>query len=422
MPRQPPLRVASYNAASGLFNTWLPFRGLKFGSGLNGQGGTFNGTLDLKDSKVRAKDPINATIPGKTLLVVDYQGQILEGYWVTPRHRQKSDQTLTISGAPQAFAYFTKRGQVADYSAPPNSSLQPGGMTYWTAQPFDAGLVLAQVFSDVLSYRWSYNVGAVQDEYVGAICNAIQILYNGQVPSGSNPQIPSSNYVGPTFPLSSVQPIGSIAQQLTGYGYLTGIDFNFKLSYAYGNPGDPLVGTLNISYPRAGRTAAQSKIVLNGKLSREATLDEDAMQQGTTIIETGIQGALLIYDNIYPLAQGWPIIDQIMSHSGGIGPNLVALLLSAAKSDSFLYSFPPVAPVVRQPFAGTGASDLTKITPGDDCYWREDPQPILPNGFTAPGAEFRIVQWDVTRPERGDIYVDYTLNLPPAATATAPVL
>jgi hypothetical protein len=436
MASQPPLKIASYLASNGTFQTYLPFDGKRLGSAINGVGGAFTGGLNLADRRVRQTDPIDATIPGRTIYVAEFDGVPIEAYWAAPRSRRYKGQRLLVNGAPQSWAYYGQRDQVADYSSPPNSSLA-SPMALWNQQPFDAGMVLAQVFSDVQGYRWAYQQGAIAHG-LGTIGQFSEITYNGTLVVGNSPitQVPSSNWVAPTFPLSSLQTIASIFQQITGFGYLTGVDFVFKPHYVNG-PMSDLWFELALSYPRAGRTAAQSGIVLNGKLARDIAIDEDSGQQGTMIAEMGVQGAVLFYDNVYPIEQGWPIIDRNMSHSGVIGPNYLALLTPAAQSDSFLYSFPPVAPVFTMPIGGVdssgrtfgppGAPQLVKggalnITPGDDCYAKVDPCPILPNGMYAPGSEYRIVQWDVDWPDEGDATVDYTLNLPPAAVATGPII
>lgn len=414
----PPVRLLSYDAVSGDLNTPLPFRGLTCGSGLNGQGGALTCAIDVSDPGVKETNPWAATTPGKTVLVVELDGQVLEAYDLTPRDRKRSTPTvITIDGAPQLWNYFANaRAQVTDYSTPPNSPLA-SPMKYWTAQSWDATLIATQVFMDVIANRLA--TGGVIG-WNTSILGTPQVLINGLPPSAAEPVIPSSNWVAPTFPFSSVQMLGAIFQQLSGYGYLDGFDFNFNVNYS-GKPGSPLVGVLNLWYPRAGRTFAQSGLSFNMNLSREADFAEDASQQGTTIIETGVQGGIWIEDNVYPIDQGWPIRDKIVSHSGAIGPNLVALLGAAAQSDSYLASFPPVAPVITMDLADLDPSLLT-IGLGDDAILNDLPSDQFPAGFNARTGEWRIVSWKLNYPDEGDATVDFTLNVPPAATAVGPAL
>jgi hypothetical protein len=415
----PPIRIWSYDTVSGDCNTVLPFRGKSFGSGTNGTGGIVSGTLDLGDSKVVAHDPIDATIPGKTLLVAEINGKAAETYWVTTRSRKIEDQTLSIQGAPQSWQYFGHRLQATDYSTPPDSPLAPGGMTYWTNQSWDAALIGAQLFKDVINNRWATG-GTIP--WSTSIMGVPAVLINGMAPQASSPVVPSSNYVAPTFPLSSAQYLDPMIQQLVGYGYLTGFDFNFDVQFTDG-PGSPLLAVLNIWYPRSGSSAAETEIVLNTKYMRAGDdFTEDSTQQGTTVVETGVQGAMYFYDNIAPVTQGWPIIDKVASHSGVTGPNILPLLESSATSDSYVSSFPVIAPVIPMPLFGPGSVNPTTITKGDDCYLRADPCPVFPQGWEAPGVEWRIANWNVTAPDDGDATVAWTLNLPPAAVATGPAL
>lgn len=410
----PPVRIGSYNALTGDFNCWLPYSGdLQAGSGANGQGGIVNLSLDLTDAKVRAVDPWDATIPGFCVLGIDVGGVLIETYDLLPRQRSRKDQTINIQGAPQLFNYWNQQAQATDYSTPPTSPLAPSGMLYWTEQTWDVALIAAQIFIDSLAWDWATG-GPVSID--NTILGQPGCLVNGLVPNAISPVVPAASWVAPTFPLSSMQYVAAIFQQLAGYGYGTGIDFNFITSYS-GNPGSSLIGNMEIWYPRSGVSASQSEILFNLRQSRDADFSEDAGQQGTTIIETGVQGAIWIVQNVFPLEQGWPSRDKICSHSGAQGPNIAGLLQATAQSDSYQSSFPVCAPVVTMP--------LSYLTPqasllGTDCYVFDGPTPGFPNGMD--NNEWRIVAWNLKYPAQGDPTVDWTLNLPPAMTATAPAV
>lgn len=411
----PPIVVRSYDAATGNYICDLPVQGLQFGSGLNGSGGTISGRVNVTDPKVKRLNPWAATVPGRTILVADMGGQILEAYFHTNRGRSRSRQGIMINASPMTWQYARQKAQSTDYSTPPNSPLA-SPMTYWTQQVFDASLVGAQVFLDAMNYRWA--TGGIIP-WAGSILGGLTtVLINGEPPNPSNPVIPQANWVAPTFPLASIQSVDAIFQQLTSFGYGDGIDFNLNVYYTDG-PCSPIYGVLNIWYPRAGRLAVESGITMNLAASREADFPEDATQQGTAIIETGVQSALYVQDNTYPLDQGWPPLDKIVSHSGVIGPDLIALLQTTALSDSYLSSFPPCAPTVQMPLYGLDPA-ITEIQMGDDCLLWDDPTDNFPQGFQ--GEEWRIVGWNIDRPDEGDPTINFTLNTPPAATAVGPTL
>ncbi|MCU1494879.1 MAG: hypothetical protein JWO62_2643 [Acidimicrobiaceae bacterium] len=409
-----------YDFVTGTYQSTLPLPGLKFGDLLNGAG-PFSTTdpIPLSDQEIRNLDPWDATTPGKRLLVVDINGAIAGTYIVEKRNRKMTKQGLTISGS-GLYNWFTRRMQATDYSNPPWSGIVPGGggMTYWTAQghtPYqgaDPTLIAAQLISDALA-NYSYDSVTTGLNVLGGL----GILINGLPPNASAP-VSSGVLITPTYPYSQIQSLDTILQQLVAMGWMTGFDIIFSVRYSAG-PRSPLVGTIDITYPRQGRTAAANGLAIDMNQARDYSIDEDATKQGSTQYEQGIPGTLEIVDNTYPRAQGWPQTEQVQNRTISIATGgSTGFLASIGQSDSYLYSFPYVSGTVTMPLWGTDPQFGSFIT-GDDAILKYAGDYNFPAGFDD---EFRIVGWTATVPDNGEATIDYQINLPPAAMATAPAV
>ena len=399
----------------------IPMRGVSFSSVLNGTG-QLSGTVDLTDPRVQTTNPLGLTIPNRTLIAVDYLGALVWGGVVLPRKR-----AMTTDAGSQSFrlgvtcselwSYFASRVQATDYSAPPTSGF--GAMSLWTATPWDANLIACQVIQDALGVSH------------GNLLGGMGLLLNGSAPSGSAPVAPSGDWVAINYPLTTCQTIETIVSQLAQLGLGVGFDFGVDLAYSQG-PGSPPVATINISYPRRGRTFAQNNLIADATTARAYEFPEDGSQTANQVYEIGGSSAISVNQNITPLDQGYPLWERVFSRAQAQSANIIALLVQIGRSDLALYSYAPTVPTLT-----LGVNDpnvpLGSFTAGDDVLV-EIPQysdhtdasgnrlpfdPGFPGGLRQ---EWRIVQWTCNVADSGDSTVQFTFNQPPATSALAPAL
>lgn len=418
-----------HDFVTGNYLATLPMNGVKFGAGLN-TSGAFSGSVPLviSDPEIAALDPWDVTVPGKCVVVVDVGGSPIEAYLIFTRNRKMDPQGISITGK-SIYAWLTKRLQATDYSNPPYSGISPTSpMTYWTAGGLssyagaDPTLIAAQLLYDAMA-NYFYNTVTTGMNVLGGV----EILINGKTPNASTPVTPQADWVAPTFPYSSLQTLDTIAQQLVGLGWQTGFDITFRVEYSNG-PRSPLVATIDIAYPRAGRTVAANGVVVDMNQARNYSVDEDFGPTGTVQYEQGGQNQMFVADNTEPRIEGWPLTEVVQSRSTMVGPNILPTLQSAGEQDEFLYSYPVTTITATMPLWGTDPS-LGDVTMGDDCRLLYAPLAVrLAQGkgdYNFPAGldmEMRIVAWNATVADEGDSTVDYTLNAPPAMTASGPVL
>lgn len=421
-PKQ--ISTHSYDFVTGLYAGTIPINGLKFADAMN-TSAPFSGAVPIvaSDPEIIALNPWALTVPGKSVIVVDIGGSIVGCYLVTKRNRKMTEQGIAISGKSIPW-WFTKRVQATDYSNPPNSGLSPSSpMTYWTnpgGNGTDPTLIATQLLSDMLSNFW-YGKTALGMNVLGGL----GILINGLTPNAAAPV--STNLVTPTYPYDSLQTLDALMQQLTALGWQTGFDYYITIKYANG-PRSALVATINIAYPRSGRSAAQNGVVIDLIRAREYSVDEDFEATGCTQYEQGVPGQLFVVDNTFPRELGWPLTEQVQSRSTLTGPQATQELQAIGQEDAYLSSFPVTSITATMPLWGTDPLFGSFIT-GDDCMLTYSPVTAgaargngdynFPAGLSQP---MRIVGWAATVPDQGDATVDITLNAPPGATALAPVV
>lgn len=462
-----PVRFHSYNI-NGDYLATIPMVNPSFGSQLNGQG-AFSGTVMMSDPQVQALNPIAYTRPGACILVADLNGNPLEAYFVTSRvrHNGPDGPQLQLTGA-SLWWWLTKRVQATDYSNPPHRPYGWGGSTglvgpvmpYWTQVAAEgADLIAVQIITDALQYSlfgtdastFETNFGLPVGTMLGAynILGGIPIWANGAPPHpgftptvytpGMQSIIPQRFWVQPTFPYSSLATLDSVLQSLTTLGFDVGIDVTFPVYYTGASIGSPnpfgpraLNAAINITYPQAGQLGASSTLMIDLTRARQYDLTEDATSQGIIMYETGVTGTLAAYENVGPLTgvPPWPLLEQVNSFSGmlgpdqltgggsGAGPTVTSMLEQLAASESYAGSYPVFSGTVRVPLLGAdppfggavaggfgiGDTAIMYLPPGVDF--------VFPNGINQL---MRIVAWQANLPSEGDQTVDITLNVPPNA-------
>ena len=355
---------------SNLLSAGLPFTNKKWGQKLNAPG-PFSGELLLSDSKLAKMAPVQSTHPGRTILVVDLDGSIVWGGIIWTRGYQQSTRKLTI-GAIEFESYLAQRIQAADYET---GSTSPGNEAWWnptTGAAADACRIAAQVIQDAID----------------TVGSALSLMSINLLEATGNP-----NPIVASYPISSPQAIDSIIANLVGGGYGTGFDYGFDVSWGAG-PGSYPVVACNISYPRRGRIAGSTGLVV-----AEPFLDyqwpENATPSGNTAYGTASGLSLTVAaSDPAPIAAGYPLLEQLTSYSS---VNTQSALQAAVNGDLAQLEWPVVTPKIKVPVIGPTLA-IGDFIMGDDGRVIKDPDERFANGFDT---YMRIVQNDVDWPDQG---------------------
>ena len=429
VPRGPyqtqPLTYLLYDLRTGKYLGRLPLAGVTFGSQLLIPG-TASGALDIASPAVQALGPLQITAPARTVLAIDYLGALIWGGIIWPRS-YKFDSTsrqLQIT-ATELWSYLQQRDQATDYSSPPYSGLTglASKMAIWDATLTDAISVY-----DPLLIAWQIISDALQQVLYGNILGGLGIAANGYtsaaayLASGTN--TPPANYLSVNYPLSSIQQAHMIVNQLASNGIGTGFDYAIDIAYSAG-PGSPPVGTVNLSYPRRGRTYAANNLVLNSGQAISYEPPEDGTQAANTIYEQGASGSLVASQNINALEAGYPVLEANKSRSNITSANILNVLTALGISDLAQYTFPLVTPSVTMDLFNSSVP-LGQFIVGDDVRWIIPAtdgagsvfDPRFPSGLDT--AAFRIVGYQATVADAGQSKIVFSLAPAPILVSTAP--
>lgn len=408
----------------------LNLTGVRFGAVLNGAG-SFEASFKPTDPKLANSetDWIAATDPGKSVIVVDFNG-IAFPYLIQSRAGgwdDSGDYNVSLSGT-GLFGLFAGQMQATDYSAPPYSGISGNSSTmpYWNAAnlsssgtPYgwDPMLIGAQLIIDCFSVPYAAPFGGEWDIYL----NGYSIQTDGAaayLASGLN--TPKSAYVSESFPFSSLQSLDSLLRQLTQLGYGVGFDIWAGGTYL-GGSGSSLFMGIELSYPRWGRTYAQDSLSIDLSRARSYTMPEDASSMGNTIYETGGNQDIVASQNAYPLQAGYPNWAKAINRAQLNSGNVTQLLTAMGLNDLVIYSWPPVAPTVTvdvaDPIVGLGS-----CKEGDDILLTlpakaQDGQPYDPRFPAGLEVEFQVTGWEAQVADEGESTLTYTFGSPPGTAA-----
>lgn len=420
-----PLRYVLYDLVTATFLGFIPLNQVQFGLTLNGVG-SFSGQIDIDSPAVQLLGPLGLTQPARTALFVDFDGALVWGGVIWPRNYQFDKQTriLTVN-ASDLWSWVAQRVQATDYSEPPHSGLTGPvtDMAIWGAadasshSEWDPVLMTWQMITDCLGITYGNILGGL-----GVLANSYGLqagVPTDYLASGTN--TPSANYINFTSPYTSKQTLGTMIPQLAGMGLEVGFDFGVDVGYA-GGPGSFPSATINLSFPRRGRTYANNNLVLNAASAISYTVPEDGTQAANTIYETGANGSLVIAQNVDALNAGWPMLEKVISRSNLESANEIALLEQMGTSDIYLYTFQVFTPSVTVDLFG-GSLPLGSFITGDDVRWTipatdgisDNPfDPRFPEGIDQ---EWRIQSWVANVPDDGQATLQIVLNQPPLNTA-----
>lgn len=415
-----PFSYYAFDFLTGVFLGQVPLRGVTFGKQLNSPG-TLKGTLDLSDPRVQATFPLALTIPNRSFIIADYLGVPMWGGVVLPREPKTESSgsgttgTLDITCS-ETWAYFQRRVQATDYSSPPFSGISgESPMGLWTATPFDASLIACQVIEDVLGYADGVTIPH------GNPLGGMTVRLNGAAPSV--PVASEEHWVAVSYPYPSMQMADSIVSLLAQLGLGVGFDYAVDLAYSAGSPSPP-AATINLSYPRRGRTVEQSSLLIDVTTARSYSFPEQGGETANRVYELGGSGAISVSENTFAQEQGYAIWERIMSRASIQSQNIMSILQQTGLSDLALYSYPPVTPSVT-----LGINDpnlpLGSFIEGDDIEVLipvlNDQGTIFDSRFPAGlDQEFRITGYDITVADDGDATMKLALAAPPFTQAIAP--
>lgn len=365
----------------------LPLTSVTFSLTLNNSG-PFQGTFNVEDPRVAQQDWIDATAPYLASVWVLVDGVPVYGGIVTTRRYSSSSQTITIGASDQWF-YLGQRIQAFDYSST------------WV-NPADPMQIAAQVMTDALATANSI---------------AINVAVQGSTPS--------NYWVSMSYPISQFQAVSDIVTQLQQMSYLVGFDFACDPQII----GGFLVPQVTLSYPRRGRIAGSTGLVIMVGADVDFEYDEDGTQMANQIYETasGSGGVASVASWAPAITQGgYPITEKVTSHTSmNSTPWNQSVLDATVAGDLQVSAYPPVAPVVTIPLFGD--PQLGDYIVGDDV------RVIVPQ-FSGPGVVtnprfphgmdfyFRIIQIDVTIGNEGLSTAALTLNMPPSSIPIQPPL
>lgn len=278
-----PFSYYAFDFLTGVFLGQVPLRGVTFSKQLNSPG-TLKGVLDLSDPRVQATFPLALTIPNKSFIVADYNGVPVWGGIVLPREPKTESSSSSTTGTLEiscsaTWAYFQHRVQATDYSSPPYSGISAESpMNLWVATPYDASVIACQIIEDVLGYADGVTIPH------GNPLGGMLVRLNGAVPSG--PVASSEDWVAVSYPFPSMQLVDTIVSQLAQLGLGVGFDYAVDIAYSDGSPSPP-VGTINISYPRRGRTVAQNSLLIDVTTARGYQFPEQGSETANRVYELG---------------------------------------------------------------------------------------------------------------------------------------
>ena len=423
-----PFTYKTYDLVTAKYLGQLPLTGFQFASNLlPGSPGTASGVIDIASPAIQALGPLAITAPARTMLVVDYLGVIVWAGIIWPRAYafENTTRKLTVT-ASELWSIFQRREQATDYSAPPYSGLTGNSvkMAIWDATltdaigVYDPVLIIWQLLSDAL-HLVSY----------GNILGGLGVAANGYTTPAtylaSGTALPQGDYLAINYPWTSLQALDSVATQLGQNGLGVGFDYQVDCAYAP-QPGNPPVATVNLSYPRRGRSYSQNNLVLNCQSAISYSPPEDGSQAANTFYEQGSSGSLVVSQNILPLQQGYPLLEQVASRANITSANILNVLTVLGIADLYVSSFPVCTPSITMDLFTT-TLPLGEFVVGDDVRWiipatdgtGEVFDPRFPGGLDA---EWRVTGYSVTVADEGQSTITYNLALPPATLATGPAI
>jgi hypothetical protein len=364
----------------------LPLTGVSWSKRLNGIG-ALSATLDITDPRMKKIDAITATRPTRTFLVVDIDGAIAWCGIIWTRNYSKNSGQLTL-GCQETWSYMSSVLQAKDYMLPPTSG---PGFAYWSANPASPDNVAAAIIADFLA--------------TPGIAYPLTISVNESYPA-------PTSVVG-SYPLQQAQTISSIVSALCGSEFGIGFDYALDVTWATVQGSYP-VFTYTSSFPRRGRIAGTTGLVIDTTYALDYSWPEDGSKQYNDILVTGAATTTPGQaTDANATHNGYPLL-QLMNSQSAISSN--ALLQTAANDDLHQYDWPIVTPSATIPLWNDTTPPGSYII-GDDFRFLVPPGSRFPNGVDT---YMRCIAEDVTVVESGLSKLTLTFNTPPSSGLPTP--
>lgn len=298
----------------------LPITGVSFTQQLN-TAGTFTGRLLLSGVNAAGLNVANGTIPGRTAIYVDRNGELVWGGVIWNREYNSADQTLTFQ-AREFLSYFERRRITTTAAYTNVDQLQLAQTLVSNAQSVTGG-----------------NIGLLYNQDAGST-NTSGVLVSRTYYAYEYKQV-----------LAAIQ---DLSKQTTG--------FDFEISVYYDGDGNP-AKSFNTYYPKSGITYSSTSTTapvfqLPGNIV-EYQYPEDGSIAANTVYALGAgsnEGKLIqTATDASKLAAGWPLLEDQANYSDITDSTLLAGLASGQITAT---SYPPttlrvVAPPSQEPQFGT---------------------------------------------------------------------
>lgn len=369
---------------------------VKWGQRLNSAAG-FSGVINLADHSSQAADIKDATSPGKSLLVVDVNGSIEFCGLFLPHTWTRSTRQMSVQ-ASDAMSYLGQRVQAADYG------------TTWQNTPTDACDIAQQIVGDAMALPGTMGLFTAAKNFSVDVREMV-----------ANP-----NPIEVSYPISSLQTLESILSTLSSNGYMTGFDYAVDAAWANG-PGSTPQLTLNISYPRRGRIAGSTGLVIEAT-GPEFIWTEDPTGQGNSLygVSSGSSTYMVQVSDPAVTAAGYPLMELAVNYTQ---INTPGALLAASLGNLAQVEWPITSGQVTLPMFGDPA--IGDFIMGDDTRLivpKAVPLSYVVNGSTVYDEFFpdgldtymRIVGADFSVPDAGTPTMLIYLSTPPGIAPVPP--
>ena len=363
-----PFRYHAYDVSSRTYLGRLPYQGVTFGVPQKNTPGPFTGSIPLADPRVQRLNWPAQVGTGKTALIVEMGGQILWGGMLWTSNYNDSDPTKSLQVGGSTFgSYAQQRVQAEDYSTTFSAGADPM-------------LIAEQIFSDAMA--------------LGTIMGGITIVLH---PSGGE----GGPVITPTYPKTASQTIDQMVSMMAQMGYDVGFDYSFDVTYVSGLP----AVTLNIWFPRAGRAAADSHLVILQRNVIDFTYPIDSTRQATDVTETGAAGVGAATASF--ATPGYPRLERVFSRVQITDP---VTLANVAAGDIYQSAWPVITPTVTLPLVfnpdpipetvpvlGIARQGwrLTDFAQNDNTLWKIDPMAGGGNNTTPRFPAGMSFEWQI---------------------------
>ena len=349
----------------------LPLTGVSFGGVLDGAG-AFQAMLQLNQQMQTAPGVLiskaallaAATVTGRSIVYVERDGVLIDGYILWTRVYDSSTQTMALGGL-SVLSYFDRRRNNVDqvFTATDQLSLARALLIVAQAQP--GGNIGVTIGSETC--------GVLRDR-----------TYRGY----------------------EHKKIGEALRQLAAVD--NGFDFSIDVAYVAGTP----TKTFRPSYPARGRTATSSELVFEvGRNILSYKFPEDSAAQATRMYGEGAgDGANMLVSTATRtdvIDAGWPLLEDAIAIKD---VSVQSTLDAHTRAHALARGNPVAVPQVTvtgggdPPLGGWIVGDWAKFVFGTDPA---HPDPMFP---TRTELLYRIVGYTCKPGDLGEEQVTLTLN------------